>query len=188
MKRAVIIIGLLGLVALLALLPSQQTAAPTPKLPTPDQIGTAKAEPTPEARSETRALWVVRHTMTSPEAIRDLVRRAKTNGFTDLVVQVRGRGDAYYNSQIEPRAEDLSNQPGNFDPLALVIDEAHLVGIKIHAWINIYIVANVATLPHTQDHVVFKHPEWVMVPRSVANELYGVDTRSPEYLSRIVEY
>src|SRR5215510_14416772 len=178
MKRYAAIVGGYTIILLSALLPGQKIAAPSPSLP-----GTS-----PNRRVEARALWVKSETLTSSAAVIDLVRRAKKNNFTDLVVQVRGRGDAYYNSQIEPRAEDLSNQPGNFDPLALVIDEAHLVGIKIHAWINAYIVANVATLPHTQDHVVFKHPEWVMVPRSVANELYGVDPRSPEYLSRIVEY
>src|SRR5262249_8565176 len=192
MKRAVVIIGFLTLFSLFAILPSQQTAAPTPKLPTPEQLAEAATiptiEPTTEGRHETRALWVVRHTITSPDAIRDLVRRAKTNGFTDLVVQVRGRGDAYYNSRIEPRAEDLSTQPNNFDPLAMVVDEAHSVGIKVHAWLNIYLVANVETLPQAKDHIIFKHPEWLMVPRGVAGELYGLDPKSTEYLRRIVQF
>ena len=47
-------------------------------------------EPAPEVR----ALWVQRSSMTSPSAIRSLVRAAKGAGFNTLLVQVRGRGDA----------------------------------------------------------------------------------------------
>src|SRR5262245_26880979 len=187
MKRAVAIICFYLVMLLIAILPSQQIAAPSPTLPTPLE---AKDSATPGVtpRPETRALWVVRHTMVSPESVRELVRRAKANGFTDLVVQVRGRGDAYYDSQIEPRAEDLASQPINFDPLALAIDEAHLVGIKVHAWINIFLVANIERLPRAKDHLVYKHPDWVMVPRGVAAEAHNLDPKSPEYLDRIVEH
>jgi uncharacterized lipoprotein YddW (UPF0748 family) len=188
MKRALFIISFYLVLLLSALLPLQQTAAPSPTLPSP-RLARASQTPTPTpAPPETRALWVVRHTMVSPESVRELVRRAKANGFTDLVVQVRGRGDAYYDSQIEPRAEDLARQPKDFDPLALAIDEAHLVGIKVHAWINIFLVANIERLPRAKDHLIYKHPDWVMVPRGVAAEAYNLDPKSPEYLDRIVEH
>lgn len=190
MKRAGLIIGLYLFILLCTLLPLQHTDAPANPLPGLQLFKLEKPvpTPTPESNRETRALWVVRHTMTSPEAIKDLVRRSKANGFTDLVVQVRGRGDAYYNSRIEPRSDDLQKQPANFDPLALVIDEAHLVGIRVHAWINIYLVANIEKLPTNADHLVYKHPEWIMVPRGVANDLYEVDSKSPNYLNRIAEF
>jgi uncharacterized lipoprotein YddW (UPF0748 family) len=187
MKRAVTIICVYVLLLLVAKLPLQQIAAPSPKLPAPLA---AKSSLLPKAtpRPETRALWVVRTTMVSPESVRELVRRAKENGFTDLIVQVRGRGDAYYNSRIEPRAEDLANQPANFDPLAATIAEAHRFGIKVHAWINIYLVANIESLPRSKEHLIYKHPEWVMAPRGVAAELYEVKPDSPEYLNRIIEH
>lgn len=187
MKRAVTITCFYVLLLLVAKLPLQQIAAPSPNLPTPLAVKSSllpKATPRPE----TRALWVVRTTMVSPELVRELVRRAKENGFTDLIVQVRGRGDAYYDSRIEPRAEDLANQPANFDPLAVTISEAHRFGIKVHAWINIYLVANVESLPRSKEHLIYKHPEWVMVPRGVAAELYGVSAGSPDYLDRVIEF
>jgi uncharacterized lipoprotein YddW (UPF0748 family) len=187
MKRAVVIITFYLILLLSAVLPLQQIAAPSPAPPSPHSAQSSPT-PAPESRPETRALWVVRHTMVSPQSVRDLVRRAKQNGFTDLVVQVRGRGDAYYDSQIEPRAEDLARQPKEFDPLALAIDEAHLVGIKVHAWINIFLVANIERLPRAKDHLIYKHPDWVMVPRGVAAEAYNLDPKSPEYLERIVEH
>src|SRR5712692_1383076 len=69
-------------------------------------------------RGEVRALWVVRTTLTSPEKIRKMVETAAAAGFNTLVVQVRGRGDAYYRSRWEPRAVELKDQPPDFDPLA----------------------------------------------------------------------
>ncbi len=187
MKRAAAIICFYLVLLLSAILPLQQTAAPSPAAPSQP---VAKSSPTPRAtpRPETRALWVVRTTMVSPASVRDMVRRAKENGFTDLIVQVRGRGDAYYDSRIEPRADDLAGQPVEFDPLALTIDEAHRVGIKAHAWINIYLVANLESLPRSKDHLVYKHPEWVMVPRGVAAELYETPADRAEYLDRIIEF
>jgi hypothetical protein len=44
--------------------------------------------------------------------------RAQGAGFNTLIVQVRGRGDAYYRSRWEPRAIELKDQPAEFDPLA----------------------------------------------------------------------
>src|SRR5580700_1148574 len=71
---------------------------------------------------EVRGLWVVRNSIESPDQIHNLVQLAAASGFNTLFVQVRGRGDAYYNSSIEPRAQELSKQPLSFDPLQTVID------------------------------------------------------------------
>ncbi len=188
MKRALSIIICYLLLLLTAFLPAQQTAAPSQIFPLPLVKPLAESTPTPLQRPETRALWVVRDTLSSPNAVIELVRRAKENGFSDLVVQVRGRGDAYYASSLEPRAEDLAQQPNNFDPLALTIDEAHRVGIRVHAWINIYLVANIEALPTSKDHLIYKHPNWIAIPRGLAAEICNIDPRSPDYLTRIVEY
>src|SRR5688572_17576721 len=85
------------------------------------------------APAQTRALWVTRTTLASPAAIKQMVAAAEAGGFNTLLVQVRGRGDAYYSGTIEPRAAELAGKP-TFDPLATVIAEAHAAGIKVHAW------------------------------------------------------
>lgn len=191
MRKAVSIIVAYLLLLLSALLPAQKIAAPSPTLPPLLQAGTSfpTASPTPEIPSnEVRALWVVRHTMSSPQAVKQMVARAKANGFTDLIVQVRGRGDAYYNSRVEPRADELSGQAAEFDPLALALDEAHRFGLRVHAWINIYVVANIEELPQSKTHLIYQHPEWLMVPRAIAKDLYSIDPKSPEYLNRLVEF
>jgi uncharacterized lipoprotein YddW (UPF0748 family) len=137
---------------------------------------------------EVRALWVVRTTLTSPEKIRAMVQSAKDNGFNTIIVQVRGRGDAYYRSRKEPRAIELKDQPVKFDPLAVTLSEARQRGLKVHAWINTSLLANLDALPTDPNHVYHKHPEWLAVPRPVAADLYKMSPRDPQYRERIVEW
>jgi uncharacterized lipoprotein YddW (UPF0748 family) len=191
MKRAAIIICCYGLLLLSALLPTQQTAAPSKALLLPLANSLIKTPPAARTRgpqNETRALWVKRESLSKPLDIRNAVRRASETGFTDLVVQIRSRGDAYYNSSIEPRGEALADQPSDFDPLALAIEEAHRVGIRVHAWINIFLVSSMDRLPKSGDHVIYKHPDWLGVPRALGAELYNTNPTAPEYLQKITEY
>src|SRR3954471_5337945 len=91
--------------------------------------------PEPDPQPEVRALWVLRTSLTSPASIAALVQSARDHGFNTLLVQVRGRGDAYYNDSIEPRAAELQRQPAAFDPLATVLGAAHTAGLRVHAWL-----------------------------------------------------
>jgi uncharacterized lipoprotein YddW (UPF0748 family) len=111
-----------------------------------------------------------------------MVRRAKEAGFNTLIVQVRGRGDAYYTSRWEPRAEELKETPATFDPFAQVIEEAHRAGLKVHAWINMGFCAPADIRPPSPDHIVNRHPEWLQVHRAVAVQLLKLDPEDPEYL------
>jgi len=138
--------------------------------------------------NEVRALWVVRNTLTSPEKIHRMVDSAASTGFNTLIVQVRGRGDAYYRSRWEPRAVELKDQPKDFDPLAVTIAEAHQRGLKVHAWLNTSLLANLDALPTDPNHVYNKHPEWLAVPRAVAKELFSMSPRDALYRQRIVEW
>ena len=139
------------------------------------------------AQDEVRALWVVRTTLTSPSAIATMVAAAKNGGFNALLVQVRGRGDAYFQQGLEPRPASLAAQPG-FDPLATTIARAHEAGLQVHAWINVNLVASATDLPAAREHVVYRHPEWLMVPRALAEELSTVDPHSPGYVGRLARY
>ena len=140
-----------------------------------------------EPAAEVRALWVIRTTLTSPSAIATMVSSAKAGGFNTLLVQVRGRGDAYFQRGIEPRPPSLDAQPA-FDPLATTIARAHEAGLQVHAWINVNLVAGTGELPSARSHVVFRHPEWLMVPRSLAPELATTDPKSPGYLGRLARF
>lgn len=81
--------------------------------------------------------------------------------FTHVAIQVRAFGDAYYESEIVPKALGVSD---TFDPLARVLE-----GIKngrhpkkVYAWLELYRVANVnRAIPLPPGHVLKRHPEWL---------------------------
>ena len=137
---------------------------------------------------EIRALWVTRSSLTSPASIASLVKAAADHGFNTLLVQVRGRGDAYYASDLEPRPVDLAKQPAAFDPLATVLADARANGIRVHAWVTLNLVSSAAELPASPDHLVYRHPEWLMVPRQVAQELALLDPGNPGYVGKIARW
>ncbi len=178
LKRIFIALIIVSALLLLAIIPLQQIAAPSAVL-------TNMAAPPP---NEVRALWVVREAMTTPDAVKEMVKRAKEGGFNNVLVQVRGRGDAYYNARWEPRASALDDEPSDFDPLALTIKEAHAVGIKVHAWINTFLVADAAILPKSPNHAMYKHPEWLAVPKGIAVELYRGDPKAENYSHTLISY
>lgn len=112
--------------------------------------------------TEIRSLWVARWDITSPEACSKLVQVAKENNFNTIIVQVRGRGDAFYNSHYEPRSQDLSDQSPSFDPLARILSEGHAAGIAVHAWINANLTWGSIKPPISPEHIVNKHTDWLM--------------------------
>jgi uncharacterized lipoprotein YddW (UPF0748 family) len=142
-------------------------------------------EPAPD---EIRAMWVLRTSLTSPARIDALVRAAREHGFNTLLVQVRGRGDAYFAGGIEPRASDLHRQPATFDPLQTVLDAAQAAGLRVHAWVNVNLVSSAAELPTARGHVVYRHPEWLMVPREIAQDVAKVPTDSPAYVGKLARW
>ena len=116
-----------------------------------------------------KALWVVGDKITTPGAIDDLLEASAVRGIFDLVVQVRGRGDAYYTSSLEPRSEGLTL---DFDPLDRLIRYGASVGVRIHAWANVYLVWSHPdrALPKDPSHVVNRHPEWLLRPDGVSTQ------------------
>lgn len=128
----------------------------------------AGAAARPAARpAEMRGLWVVRTALVSPQAVDKVVDAAAEAGMNALFVQVRGRGDAFYRSTLAPRSPLLERQPREFDPFARLLARAHARGIEVHAWVNVLLAAHFGQ-PLPRGHVLQRHPEWAMVPKSVA--------------------
>ena len=175
-------IAVRGAVALVAALAAAALAAAAP-------AGRAAGFDTGGARrfDEVRALWVVRYALSRPEAVRAMVAEAAGSGFNTLLVQVRGRGDALYASSLEPRAELLANAPP-FDPLQIVIDEAHARGMAVHAWVNTHLIWGPVDPPRSPAHLVNTDPDWLAVPRSLGRELYDRDPRDPAYLRLLIRH
>ena len=106
-----------------------------------------------------RAMWVVRDHITSKEKIDSVLEFAKENNYNHLFVQIRGRGDAYYNSEIVPRSHLLTNP--DFDPLAYFLKKGRNNNIKIHAWFNVYYLWSSSNSPIQPNHLLHLHPDWL---------------------------
>lgn len=130
-------------------------------------VGGATAE-------EVRGLWVVRTGLFTPETVDRVVDQAVAGGFNTLLVQVRGRGDAFYRSRVVPRSTLLQGQPADFDPLARILERAHARHLRVHAWVNVLLTAHFG---QPVPDVLLQHPDWAMVPRSAARAALGTSGR-----------
>lgn len=166
-KRTLCVVLTTGFVGLSA-------CAPAPSVPSPEP-------------AEIRAVWVVRHTLAHPDSARAMVRRSAEAGFNTLIVQVRGRGDAYYRSRWEPAPPALARRD-DYDALARTLREARRRGLRVHAWINTQLVANADTLPRDSSHLIYRRPDLLAVPRALAPELYDLNPHDPRYVRALVEY
>jgi uncharacterized lipoprotein YddW (UPF0748 family) len=105
-------------------------------------------------------LWVLRTALQSPASIESTLHRARAMRVRGLLVQVVGRGDAWYRSDLLPRPEALPPDP-LFDPLGELLRGARAAGVEVHAWINTCLVWSAPHRPHDPRHVVRAHPEWI---------------------------
>ncbi len=102
------------------------------------------------------------------QRLREIIRNIKNLGMNTVMFQVVSHGEAMYPSERLPWSNWLTGTPGKdpgFDPLAVAIDEAHRIGIEVHAWINVHhVAAATSKISPTAEpvHVRFAHPEWVV--------------------------
>lgn len=99
---------------------------------------------------EVRAIWITQFELnTIRSASESEFRSHVVTMFQNCVnfhlntvfVQVRPNGDAFYPSDLFPWSIYASGNAGeglNYDPLAVMLEEAHNLGLKFHAWINPY--------------------------------------------------
>jgi len=140
------------------------------------------------AQAEVRGVWVTRSWMTTPAQVAQVVADAQRHGFTAVFVQVRGRGDAFYQGGPDPRATLLARQAPAFDPLADLVGRARNAGLQVHAWLNVNLVAGATALPSARQHVALQHPEWLMLPRALAPSLLRLSPRDPRYLATLAAW
>jgi uncharacterized lipoprotein YddW (UPF0748 family) len=136
---------------------------------------------------EFRALWVdAFHAGYKTSAqVSQLVAEARAGNFNALIVQVRKRGDTYFNSAFEPKATDIA---ASFDPLADLLAKAHNTAagprLEVHAWMVTYPIWGNSSAPPTHpSHVFNRHPEWLTKNNSEQTwngSSYALDPGHPE--------
>lgn len=110
------------------------------------------------------AAWVVRRHMDSQAEIKQICAEAHASGYTTLLVQVRGRADAYYRSDLVPRAEELSQTPPDFDPLAAMMQQCP--DQCIQAWLNVYYLWSGQAPPKNKKHPALADHGWLLADRN----------------------
>lgn len=97
--------------------------------------------------SELRAVWISYLELnykgkSKADFERDAAARMenlKSLNINAAIVHVRAHSDAYYASKLFPYAKNLTGTQGQapgYDPLQILIREAHSRGIELHAWFN----------------------------------------------------
>ena len=127
------------------------------------------APPTPVI-GEMRGVWITRFAFTTQAQLEAVIDHAAAAHFNAVFVQIRGEGDAYYNSTIEPWAKRLTGTLGRdpgWDPLQVAIDRAHMHGMELHAYFNVFsswaTATTVTVAEGTKQHALYAHPEWLAV-------------------------
>ena len=106
---------------------------------------------------ETRCLWIIRETLIEPTTIDTAFYYAYENGYDCVFVQVRGRGDAFYQSENVPMHPDIAI---DFDPLDYARRLGHGLGLEVHAWVNSYILWSSDFKPDSSNHIYHTKTEW----------------------------
>jgi uncharacterized lipoprotein YddW (UPF0748 family) len=125
---------------------------------------------------ELRGVWITRFAYSWRAGLEAIIDRAADAGFNAVFVQIRGNGDAYYASTIEPWSERLTGVLGRdpgWDPLQVAIDRAHARGIELHAYFNVFSAWTAASpVPIAEgprQHALRDHPEWLAVDSTGTN-------------------
>ena len=124
---------------------------------------------------EWRAVWVsylewAAMDFSSADAFRagcvQMLENCAGLGLNTVLAQVRPFGDALYKSQLFPWSHlctGVQGQDPGFDPLDILLQEAHGRGLSVEAWLNPYRLRSSAAMPPNlaENNLANTHPEWV---------------------------
>lgn len=145
-----------------------------PDSPAGGEVETPTAPNPALPAGEWRAVWVsylewARMDFSSEETFRagaaQLLDNCAGLGLNTILVQVRPFGDALYRSNLYPWSHlctGVQGQDPGFDPLDVLLQEAHGRGLSVEAWINPYRLRSSAAVPPNlaETNLICTHPEW----------------------------
>lgn len=110
------------------------------------------------------------------ENIRTAFQNCVNLGLNTVYLHVRAYADAYYNSSIFPTGIYLNN---NYDPLEIMLEEAHALNLSAHAWINPMRAQTVQQLEKLDTSYILR--QWYDNPET--NGTYFVNYNDRYYLN-----
>ncbi len=118
---------------------------------TPSNNGKTSSSSRIAVPNELRGIWISyldfntllknKNSSTFQANIANAFDKISALGLNTVFVQVRPYGDALYKSKYFPWSHTITGTEGNdpgFDPLSIMIKEAHQRGLRVEAWINPY--------------------------------------------------
>jgi uncharacterized lipoprotein YddW (UPF0748 family) len=120
-----------------------------------------------------RVAWLPAAAVQSRDGIARAIGAASETGTTIVVL---------------PLAQLERDTPAEIDVVAEVLRQAGERKLRVFAELKAGLVAPGGVLPASREHVVYQHPEWLMVPREIATEMLAIDVRSPQYLGRLLRW
>ena len=163
-----------------------------------DSTPEPSADPNPALPAgEWRAVWVsylewAAMDFSTEDAFRAGVVQLLDNctglGLNAVLAQVRPFGDALYRSSLFPWSHlctGVQGQDPGFDPLDVLLTEAHARGLSLEAWVNPYRLRSSASMPPVlaENSLLNTHPEWVCT----VNEGAYLNPAIPEAADYVVQ-
>ena len=163
-----------------------------------DSTPEPSADPNPALPAgEWRAVWVsylewAAMDFSTEDAFRAGVVQLLDNctglGLNTVLAQVRPFGDALYRSSLFPWSHlctGVQGQDPGFDPLDVLLTEAHARGLSLEAWVNPYRLRSSASMPPAiaESSLLNTHPEWVCT----VNEGASLNPAIPEAADYVVQ-
>lgn len=127
----------------------------------------------PVRKAETRAVWIDYQTFEGaqyPDDFREIVRRLHDANINMIFPETIYNGGTLYPSAVATQHEIYEDL--GFDPLLVIINEAHKLGMEVHPWVWTFC----GGYWHKFGPILEEHPEWVELDeegRTFSNWEYG---------------
>ncbi|MBR5682768.1 MAG: family 10 glycosylhydrolase [Ruminococcus sp.] len=110
------------------------------------------------------------------KSVAEILEDAAAESVNTVYFHVHPNGDAYFSSDIYPKGAYLD---GNYDPLEIVLEEAHKRGISVHAWINPLRMQTNEQMENLPDSFIVK--KWIDTGKPFVKNVNGRWYLDPAY-------
>jgi uncharacterized lipoprotein YddW (UPF0748 family) len=116
------------------------------------------------------------------QQVKKLANDCRNYNFNAVLVEMRRRGDAFYDSKFDPRTTIITT---NFDALAEIIKECHtgVPRIEVHCWLVSHFIWAWEKPPRQPDHIFNRHPEYLTrdsIGQKFIGKGYFLDPGNPD--------
>ena len=153
-----------------------------------NQMGTAAATTNEAKADEVRAIWISfldlsplmkgKNESQFTASIQQMFKTCADNGLNRVIVQVRPYGDSFYPSDYFPWSDYASGTMGtalSYDPLKIMVNEAHKLGLAIEAWVNPMRAMTTTQIAQVSDQYPIRR--WYNSAEKTAQNLFIVSGR-----------